>query len=219
MKALSALKNFIFPQVCLGCKSWDVYLCQNCLNFIKEDNIRVCPMCNKPSFRGYAHRGCIRPLGVDGLTSIFKYNPILKKAILKLKNRFVTDLAETLLELFLSLAGEDKAFTSFVNKKNVLLIPVALHWQKQNWRGFNQSALLGKMIADKLNIAFQPDLLKRVKKEEKINAFRLNKKTFFKNIIIFDDLWITGETIKQCSKVLKKSGAKKVWALTLARQY
>ena len=36
-------------------------------------------------------------------------------------------------------------------------------------------------------------------------------------VLLIDDVWTTGSTMKECAYVLKKSGAKKVWALTLAR--
>ncbi len=131
----------------------------------------------------------------------------------------------------------DKAFSKFVNQKNVVLIPVPLHWQRKNWRGFNQAELLGKMIANKLGISYIPNLLLRIKntktqtllkKEERLlnikGAFSINKKfstnsllSCNPNILLFDDVWTTGSTMKESAKVLKKQGFLKVWGLTLAR--
>jgi len=138
------------------------------------------------------------------------------------------------LELFLSFCGEDKAFTKFVRQKNVVLVPIPLYWQRKNWRGFNQAELLGQMIAKKLGISFLPDLLIRVrntkeqtklKKEKRqknvLGAFKINHCSSVishqSSIILFDDVWTTGATIKECTKVLKRKGFKKVWGLTLAR--
>jgi len=36
-------------------------------------------------------------------------------------------------------------------------------------------------------------------------------------ILLIDDVWTTGSTLKECSYVLKRAGAQKVWAITLAR--
>lgn len=229
------LKDFIFPKRCLGCERWGEYLCSNCVNFVKLNDSRICPMCNKPSVGGLVHPACRRPWGLDGLTSIFVYQGVLKRAITKLKYRFVTDLAETILELFLSFVGEDKAFTKFVSQENVLLVPVPLYWQRKNWRGFNQAELLGEKIAEKLNIDFLPDLLirtrktkpqtKLTKKERQrnvFNAFTFNQKTptsyLRRSILLFDDVWTTGATMRECTKVVKRNRIKRVWGLTLACQ-
>ena len=38
-----------------------------------------------------------------------------------------------------------------------------------------------------------------------------------KNIILFDDIYTTGSTANECSKVLKENGAKEVIVFTLAK--
>lgn len=229
------LNNLLFPKMCLGCGKWGSYLCPDCLNFIQVLKQRKCPVCARLSPFGLTHPGCKKARSLDGLTAIFTYQGIVKKAITKLKYRFVTDLSSTILELFLSYCGEDKAFTKFVTQEKVFLIPIPLYWQRKNWRGFNQAELLGKMIAQKLGIGFIPDLLVRVKntqpqslldkKDRGFNirdAFRINKhylnilnsKTL--NILLFDDVWTTGATLKEAAKILKTKGIGKVWGLTLA---
>jgi predicted amidophosphoribosyltransferase len=37
------------------------------------------------------------------------------------------------------------------------------------------------------------------------------------NVLLVDDVWTTGSTLKECCYVLKRGGVKKVWAITLAR--
>jgi competence protein ComFC len=37
------------------------------------------------------------------------------------------------------------------------------------------------------------------------------------NVVLVDDVWTTGATMKECCKVLKKAGVEKVWGFTLAR--
>ena len=228
--------DLFFPKKCLGCGEWGDYLCANFFNFIKTIDRPICPLCHRPSIGGMSHPRCQQPWGLDGLTSVFSYQGIIKKAIIKLKYKFVTDLAETILELFLSFIGEDKVFTDFLQDK-IFLVPVPLHWTRENWRGFNQAELLGKMISQKLEIIILPDLLvrkrftqpqsklkKKARQENIKGAFGFNKKKFpniflsqHPSILLFDDVWTTGATMKNCAQVLKKNGAKKVWGLTLAR--
>ena len=38
-----------------------------------------------------------------------------------------------------------------------------------------------------------------------------------KNLLLVDDIWMSGATIKECSEALTRSGAENVWAFTLAR--
>lgn len=167
----------------------------------------------------------------------------MKKAITKLKYKFVSDLSQDLVELFLSFCGEDKFFSNFClsrgealrgSQENLFFMPVPLHPSRKRWRGFNQAELLGKMIAFNLGIKFLPEALKRVKKTKP--QVKLNKEERKKNIqgafelnsnyrslvtnhqfILFDDVWTSGETLKEATRVLKRNGVKKVWGLTIAR--
>lgn len=228
--------DFVFPKRCLNCGSWGEYICYKCLNKIKTLDSRICPMCNQPSLYGLTHPRCKRAFGLDGLTSIYPYQGLTRKAIQKLKFNFITDLADTILDLFLTSCGEDKAFTNYITKQKTLLIPVPLHQQRKKWRGFNQAELLGEIIAQKLGIGFTPNLLTRVKKTSP--QTKLSKKERFKNIkgafefnqqyskttikqsnlILFDDVWTTGATLRECTKMLKRVSFKNIWGLTLARQ-
>ncbi|MFZ5365855.1 MAG: ComF family protein [Patescibacteria group bacterium] len=226
--------DFFFPKKCLGCGKTGGYFCPECLNFVSLDPQRICPVCERLSIGGRTHPGCQTQTTLDGLTSIFSYKGIIKKGISKLKYHFVSDLASDLVEIFLGLCGEDKTFSDFCLEKHPCLVPIPLHPRREKWRGFNQSALLGKMIAKNLNLDFAPDLIKRIKntkpqiklkeKERKENikgAFRVSPTSHFalltSPLILFDDVWTSGATLKEAGEVLKRAGAKKVWGLTLAR--
>ena len=225
--------DLIFPKKCVGCGQTGAYFCPQCLNFVSLEPERICPACLKPSIGGFTHPRCQTPYNLDGLTSIFAYKGVIKKAIQKLKYKFVSDLAQDLIELFLSSCGEDKAFRNLCRQGKVILIPVPLHPSRKRWRGFNQAELLGRMIASNLDVKFLSDVLKRIKKtkpqveldkeERKRNigaAFELgpNHRLIITNyqFILFDDVWTSGETLKEAAKVLKRNRAEKVWGLTLA---
>ena len=45
----------------------------------------------------------------------------------------------------------------------------------------------------------------------------INDKRLPINGLLIDDVWTTGSTLRECCYVLKRAGAKKVWAITLAR--
>lgn len=229
-----SILDFLFPRQCLGCGKTGGYFCSVCLNLVFLKNERICPKCGKGSLAGLTHPGCRRVFGLDGLTSIFSYKGLIKKAIKKLKYRFVSDIAGDLGEAFLSFCGEDEVFSAYCCQEEVMLVPIPLHPRRLRWRGFNQSELLGKLIAKNLGLRFIPNLLLRVKETkpqtdlDKIQrqknirgAFSLNENSQFvirnSQFILFDDIWTSGATLKEAAKVLKRAGAKKVWGLTTAR--
>ncbi|MBF8250647.1 MAG: amidophosphoribosyltransferase-like protein [Deltaproteobacteria bacterium] len=111
-----------------------------------------------------------------------------------------------------------------------LIIPVPLHIKRLRERGFNQSLLLANAIGKRQRIPVDPYILKRIRwtvpqvnltgRERKVNvrgAFEVCGDVREKRILIVDDVYTTGATVSECSKVLKESGAKEVCVLTLSR--
>ncbi len=112
------------------------------------------------------------------------------------------------------------------------LITVPLHTTRENWRGFDHTDELAKLISKKLNLKYTRDILKRKKstksqvglskKERAENvryAFEVTDKGKMvdNNFLVFDDVWTSGATLRNCALALKRAGAKSVWGLTLAR--
>lgn len=216
------LLDFLFPRRCLGCGQWRNYFCQKCVKKVRLVENQVCPVCQKPGIGGKTHPRCQTKYSLDGLTSVFAYEGIIKKAIGRLKYKFITDLAEELIELV-----PKQRFPS------AILIPVPLHSRRQRWRGFNQAELWGRMLAERYGWEMETDVLERHKhtkpqvdlkgKERKRNiqgAFRIRPKVKFEKqakFLLFDDVWTTGSTMRECGQVLKRNGVNEVWGLTLAR--
>lgn len=227
------LLDWLFPKACYGCGKLGYYLCQSCISRLPQSDL-VCPACERASIGGLTHPLCQRKYGLDGLWSLGSYQNPLKEAIHKLKYRFVADLASTLVDLMLDYwVRFTPAFFDEIRKegvKNWQIVPVPLHFKRERSRGFNQSALLGKLLASKMGLKYS-DALARIKNTKsqvglesqarKANikdAFSLTSRfTLNANILLIDDVWTTGSTLKECCYILKRGGANKVWALTLAR--
>jgi ComF family protein len=200
---------------------------------IKQTEL-VCPFCERLSIGGLVHPVCKRKYGLDGLWSLGVYQPPLRQALQKIKYQWIKDLAEILVDITLEYwAKYQPVLLEQIKKdqgKDWQIVPVPLHSSRERWRGFNQSALLAKLLADKLGLKYLDDLkrikrtkpqvgLKSDKRRQNIRgAFALtNEQSLASNVLLIDDVWITGSTLKECCYVLKRSGAKKIWALTLAR--
>ncbi|WKZ25380.1 MAG: ComF family protein [bacterium] len=188
-------------------------------------------MCN---FKGkYICESCFNKVPKGGLRngnySIFTYTGIVRKAIISLKYKFAFDIADELTEISL------KNLKTFEQPKNIVLLPIPLHFRRENWRGFNQSEIIGEKLAKATGWKYVSDLLVRNKNTQPQvglkglarhqnleDVFILNKnyeisKIINKKIIIFDDVYTTGSTIKEAKKVLINAGFKKVFSLTVAR--
>ncbi len=245
MSALTLLLTLLFPRRCVVCGKFGRYLCHKCQIKIKPPEFQVCPVCERPAIGGATHPKCQTRYGLDGLTSFFVYDGPIKKAIKELKYRLVTDLAEELISVVehaevgtkILCGTKNMPFRSWQNfvpprMLNCVLIPVPLHSSRFRWRGFNQAEILGKIISARVGANFLPDLLVRKKftqpqaelkgderKENIIDAFAVSSKVYQlpSKILLFDDVWTTGSTLRTAGKVLKRAGVKKVWGMTLAR--
>lgn len=184
-------------------------------------------MCERPSIDGIIHPGCSTRYSLDGLTSFYRYDGPVRAAIKRLKYKpYLSDLVDVLVRP----SFNNATIQQFNN--DYIVIPVPLHPQRERERGFNQAALLGKAIAKRLSLQFRDRVLKRTRytkpqavlkeKERRKNladAFIHNTKYMIHNtdVLLVDDVWTTGSTMRACANILKRGGAKKVWAMTLAR--
>lgn len=228
------LLDLLFPKKCVGCGALGNYFCLDCIQQIKQNDL-VCPHCERMGLGGATHPICKRRYNLDGLWSLGVYQDPLRKAVQKLKYKFVTELAGDLIDITIEYWARYSPFLLTQIKKNWgrdwVIVPVPLHKKRENWRGFNQAELLSKIFATKLGLEYSNCLIrvKNTKQQAKLasnmrhqnikDAFALskNQELITKNIILVDDVWTTGSTLKECCFALKKNGAKKVWALTLAR--
>ena len=113
-----------------------------------------------------------------------------------------------------------------------VMMPVPLHLQRLRWRGFNQAQLLARPLARAAGVPLDPYSLQRVRptrpqveldeKERRRNvagAFRVSrpKAVAGHRILLVDDVYTTGATVDECSRVLLRAGARSVDVLALAR--
>lgn len=223
--------DLIFPKKCFGCAQEGFYICLTCSQKLKNPR-PICPVCLRPSGAGLTHPGCQSPQNLDGLTSLWRYEGAARGALLALKYKFASEIA---LELGQRASERLKKKNIYI-PKNPILVPLPLHFLRGNWRGFNQAEEIGKILIKSFGWKFVPDLLLKkvatlpqteLKKEARLKnikgAFVLNPKYKVLNskqpILLFDDVWTTGSTLKEAAKALKKEGVREVWGLTLTRGY
>ena len=115
-----------------------------------------------------------------------------------------------------------------------VVVAVPLHWRRFLKRRFNQSAELARALAGQSRLPFSPSALKRVKvtrqqvglerrqREDNVRAaFRVPAEAEIgiagRRVLLIDDVYTTGATVRAAAKALKKGGAGAVDVLTFAR--
>jgi len=224
------LTDIIFPKNCLGCKKEGKYVCSDCLEKV-DTPPSICPSCLRPAIDGMSHRECLSSRSAFNLTSLWEYGGVVRGALLALKYKFAYQIAQEISEAIV----KKLPLFPIGYLKNPVFIPIPAHPMRKNWRGFNQTEVVGKNIAKHFNWDYSDNYLQRLKisspqtglkeKERKRNikgVFSINGKNLnvgnYDSIILFDDVWTTGSTLKEATRVLKAANGPDVWILTISRR-
>lgn len=208
------LLELVYPNVCGFCnKICKNELCNRCKNKIKKYEINIII---KPQNRYF-----------EELISIFKYEGIIREKIIQYKFGDKAYMNNTFAKIIL----KNEKICGLLKKYDII-IPVPIHKKRKAQRGYNQTQLIANKISKCLNIKLCNNVL--VKNKNTIAQSKLNKKKRVQNIkgafkilnsekikgkdiLLLDDIYTTGSTANECSKILKKAGAKTVGVLTIAK--
>lgn len=205
------LFNLIYPNVCGICEKnikTKTYACEKCLNILKCYREKYISKCNSS--------------GCDEIISLYAYVGNIRKQICKFKFREGKYIGKTFAYL-LSQRVKEIDFD--------YIIPVPISLKRLMERGFNQSKIItdemSKMLTKKSlnnvlikskNNKRQSELHVKDRKSNVLGAYKVkNEKTIRgKVILLIDDVYTTGSTLNECARTLKRAGAKKVIAVTVA---
>jgi ComF family protein len=223
----------VFPKICVICKKDGYFVCPECLTQTALYSGFYCPFCRKrvpssesPECTPY----CRTQSKIRAVFSLSEYsNPSVKELIHQFKFNGVREIGETFgAELAEKLSRSGADF-----EENFIIIPIPLHKKSMRRRGFNQSEILARTISEKLSVPLLTGVLVKTKTtphqtetknrherlENLVGAFEITDKEEVsgKNIILVDDIITTGATLTECAKVLKRSGAKNIYGVAIAR--
>jgi ComF family protein len=198
--------NFVFPPRCLGCARIGLECCAACHEAIAPVAI-VQP--ESGPIAAYAAAGA--------------FEGTLQTAVhaLKYENRRSVAglLAQWLYDALQRTAWQPTLFTA-----------VPLHPTRFAERGYNQSALIGERLALRLGLPFEANAISRQREtrpqvglnyserqENVLDAFIAEPALVSKqHVIVIDDVYTTGATLKACAQALQAAGATTIWGLTVA---
>ena len=207
MTILEIILNILFPEKCAVCGKPGESICLNCYNKLKKFEINN---------------------NYKDIFFLYKYQGIIRSLILGYKFKDKSYLYKTFSKCML----KNKNMCNFLKSYDII-IPVPLHKKRKMERGYNQSALIARDLAKNLKLKYYDILIKNTntkpqsskkfkeRKESVVGIYEIKNKGLVKgkSVVIFDDIYTTGSTLKECKKVLLKYGAKRVGLLALAKDY
>lgn len=234
-QALSASIDLFLPPACLLCSqplppaSDPQSFCEACRSDLPSPGKSCCSRCAQPLNASASTHICgtclTRTPAFSRVHAACAYQGNTKEAIHHLKYRDQVILAQPLGQLLLSTAE-----TSISNFKPDAIIPVPLHSSRLRSRGYNQALEIARPLAHKLRVPLDSGLLQRTRKtrqqqglsaiERRDNlrdAFALTKATTARKVLLVDDVMTTGETVRECCRVLCKGGISEVQVAVIGR--
>ncbi|WP_296645603.1 ComF family protein [Romboutsia sp. 13368] len=236
INAINILLEFLYPDNinCILCdnpinKTNTYSMCKECftnISFILDG----CVKCGKPiinySLEDQNIEGCNYCLNkgfyFDKVISCIEYTQLSKKIVFGLKYNNKTYMSKYIAQIM-----KEKLELEDIKFDYILFVP--LHKKRMRKRGFNQAEKIARNLSDLVNVPIIDKidrkyntrrlyiLNKEERKKELKNAFILkevkeNLKN--KNILLVDDIFTTGSTVNEISKLIRVEGVNKIFIMT-----
>lgn len=228
------LQDFLFPlRTCIFCRKhghfsaeepWCAACAEEMRREMAEKNFCIC--CGRGIEAGHAAcELCTKepPLFQAGV-HIGPYEGKLKQCIRNLKYHEQKILAAALGRMLAEKIRERQEFSACE-----VVVPVPLSQERKRERGFNQSELLARKIADetgkaldvktlcrKRNTQSQTGFGPQERRQNIAGAFEAGEELAGKTVLLVDDVYTTGATTGECARVLLEKGVRAVWVAAAA---
>lgn len=204
---------------CTGQLQQNIHACQRCALPLKSSENHICGNCLSHKFY------------FDQVYSPLIYADEIRYLIRQLKYHKKIHYARTLSGLFIQ---QSSHFNDFQLPQ--LLLPVPMHKQRLQQRGYNQALELARFFSSHFKIPLdyqsllrcqstrlQAGLNARERQKNIRNAFKNRtaghklKLSDYQHIALIDDVMTTGSTLNEAARTLKQAGIKRVDAWVIAR--
>ena len=219
IKIIEKVINLIYPQVCSICGKLNTKsLCNKCKSELEKEFEYKIDNYSKDSNKNFMEHHYF-----------FKYKNLIRSQILSYKFQekpYIYKTISTFLE------NKQKNFEKLKKYDIMIVVPISRKRKKQ--RGYNQSELIAKEIAKIISLKIEKNILYKVKntapqsslnkrqREENVKQVykvRNIEKIKDQKILIFDDIYTTGNTVNECARTLIEAGLsrKNIDILTIAK--
>ena len=190
------------------------------------------------------HRLCLRCLGAtivkrspEKIGNIKVYSPLdyrdpaAKNLISRLKYEYDRGAAAPLARFLIA----HLKISGFADElgTNAVIVPVPLHKRRLGERGFNQTELIAAVVGRTLSLPVFPQAIKRAghtipqsrmegfaeRKRNVAGCFVPGKEAALirgRFVVLLDDVWTSGSTMREAASVLRFMGAKKIIFVSVA---
>ena len=206
----------IYPPVCGFCGKLDKNsLCNKCKIRIQKNAI-----CKIEDYRETSSY-------FDEHIYLFQYDGEVRDAILNYKFNEKSYIYRTFLEFI----KNNKNICAQIEKYDIIM-PVPISKKRLKKRGYNQSALIAKNLAKMLNVDYKENVLVKIKDNKPQSELQQNdriynvkgvykikelKQIYKKKVLLVDDIFTTGSTANECTKILKENNVNGVGIFTIAK--
>jgi ComF family protein len=221
----SKITQFLLPQQCLLCAahSGKSTLCKGCHDDLPRYTMPACPVCALPTPQGEVCGSCLKhPPAFDATHAALTYDFPVDALLKALKYRGLLQVADIV-------ANEISTLMRHHHPPD-LLIPMPLHPQRLQERGFNQSVEIARKLAQRNGYTLSLNSVIRTRHGEPQASLPLkdrakNVKDVFaatrdlsgKSVWLVDDIMTSGASLNELAKTLKKAGVARVECQVAAR--
>lgn len=228
LRVIEFALDILFPRFCVACRREGSFLCDSCRRAVQI----MPPRCFVCEIRSPDGETCLRCRNKSPIKRFYAplnfHDRTARELVHTLKYGGAKEIARILAEHI----GQGLAEYRISIPRNAILIPIPLHKTRLRERGFNQAEVVAAPLAAASGAEVNTSLLTRPiyrkrqtempDRESRVGnvegAYQANgiaKKD--RLYILVDDVTTTGATLDEAARVLKKAGARQIWAITAAR--
>ena len=222
---IEGILHLVYPATCFSCgsllPSGQKDFCSSCHRELVFDPHRACRRCGLTvgPFVDTAD-GCVRchnqRFAFSHVVRLGPYGGALREVILRMKHGSGEMVAEAVGDLWAA-----RLAAHLQNMQPTAIVPVPLHWLRRLLRGYNQSDVLARALADQLHVPCRSSWLRRIRNtpsqtQQTLANRRVNVKDAFRarstqklrgqTIILVDDVLYTGRTARAAMDALFDHG-------------
>lgn len=229
-QATNALLNWVFPATCTVCGRSGGSLCDECAQQAKPVGESICIRCGRvQEQRSDSCPLCRSPIDnpLQMVRAATIHAPPILQCIHALKYDNRPELAGPLARYLVAAFHLDD-WKSIAPQIDVV-IPVPIHAERRAERGYNQAELLADFFCRQVGLPLQPELIERTRHtrqqvglnarergENVEDAFRAAPVVAGRILLLVDDVYTTGSTLRACANAAAMRGARAIYAIALA---